>query len=291
MWNLALLLVLTSPALAQEGSPEPVPAASAAADAEEAWQSFLEAARGGKDTAPITAFRLSADVLIRDGVQTNELKIDYRYLEPACIRFRLPDQKEVGRFGAKQREYWLRDREEVVVLAGRDYVQDRKQIDEMYSVAKNFVTLSDPSRATVSSLELLETLPSSLSASALKESKKEKLRWLRVQSPDFALLRTDGTPAAEGTTYAVDLALQPDGHARFVIIREKAAPGTPVAEPMFIDMENFKDQNGFRIPFKFLVHRLDGRARPLVFAEKPAQEIYVAGADLRAKLKVEDFKP
>ena len=60
---------------------------------------------------------------------------------------------------------------------------------------------------------------------------------------------------------------------------------------MFIRMDKLQDQNGFRIPSQFFVYHLNHKARPLVFAEKPAQEIYLKGANLRAQLSVADFKP
>ena len=274
----------------QDAPPAQVAATSEADPAARAaWQSFLDATRGDAPSQPITAFSLQASVLTRAGVQTNEMSVDYRFLEPECIRFLLPNQREVGRFGAKQREYWLRDRDELVVLSGRDYTEDRRQIDEMFSIARNFVALSDPARLSITSLELLAKPPADLSKKIQRES--AKLRWLRATSPDFALMRNDGTRASEGTLYVIDLALQPSGEARFVIVRERPAPGQPVAEPMLIRMDDFRGQNGFRIPYQFFVYRLDPSALPLVFGSKPAQEIYLTKADLRATLAVEDFQP
>jgi len=289
MSPLALLLVVAA------WTPQDPPAEPKAEEPEAraAWQSFLDAMRGEAPSEPITAFSLEASVLTRSGVQSNEMTVEYRYLEPECIRFLLPSHKEVGRFGAKQREYWLQDRKETVVLSGRDHQADRRQIDEMFSIARNFVALSDPARLSIHSLELLTEPPAGISKKIQKESRK--LSWLRSTSPDFALLRSDGTRAKEGTVYIVDLALQPTGDARFVIIREQPVPGDsmdePGAEPMLIRMDKFQDQNGFRIPAQFFVYRLNPRTRPPVFMEKPAQEIYLTAANLRAQLSVDDFKP
>jgi len=288
---LAPLLVAAAGLACPQDAPAPVQAEDPQARA--AWQSFLDATRppgaSGTPPPPITAFRLEATALTRMGAQTNEVRIDYRYLEPDCIRFLLPTSKEVGRFGAKQRDYWLRDRDEIVVLTGRDHEEDRRQIDEMFSIAKNFVALSDPARLTIHSLALLPAPPANISSKLQSESKK--LTWLRVTSPDFALLRSDGTRAAEGTIYVVELALQPSGDARFVIVREPPVAGQPPAEPMLIRLDKLSDRSGFRIPLQFFVYRLDRDARPVVFSEKPGQEIYVTKADLRAKLSVDDFRP
>ena len=142
---------------------------------------------------PITAFRLEADVLTRQGAQTNETEVDYRYLAPDCIRFLLPNRLETGRFGPGREDYWLKDKEEIVVLAGRDYVQDRRQVDEMLALARNYVALSDPGRLNLRRLELASAAPKDLPASLQAAGKK--LTWISVASSDFALVRRDGEPA------------------------------------------------------------------------------------------------
>src|SRR6185503_4475747 len=96
-----------------------------------------------------------ADVLTRQGVQTNEGKVDYRYLAPDCMRFVLPSKNETGRFGPAPEQYWLREGEEVVTLAGREYKEDRRQVDDMIALAKNYVALSNPARITLTKIELM----------------------------------------------------------------------------------------------------------------------------------------
>ena len=177
---------------------------AAVTDARAAWQLVSRSGRTAAD--PIAAFRLSADVLTRDGVQTNETQVDYRYLAPDCIRFVLPSQRETGRFGPKQRDYWLKDKEEVVTLAGRDYAEDRRLVDEMIAVARNFVALSDPSRIELSDLTLLSAPPPELYPALAREA--SKWSWLRLVSPDFALVPS-GANGTAPASYAVELAFTP----------------------------------------------------------------------------------
>lgn len=292
MWQVLVLLALVQTLSAQEPAVEAAAAeTSAGPGADEArvlWEHVLEATRGSAAPDPISAFQLRAEVLRREGVQTNEVRVDYRYLAPECVRFVLPEDKEIGRFGARQRDYWLKDGEETVVLDGREHAQDRRQVDQVFALARNFIALSDPARLRVTRVESLAEPPADLPPELVRASKK--LAWIRVASPDFALIRAEAPGDAE-TTYLVDLALQRTGLPRFAVIREEVPAGAPAAKPMLILLDDYRDQNGFRIPFKLVVYGLDPETRPPTFAHRPAQEIYVMEADLRAPLKVDDFKP
>ena len=142
---------------------------------------------------------MKAGILTREGVQTNETEdVEYRYLAPDCVRFRLPSRREVGRSGLAQRDYWLLDGDELVELVGREYEEDRRQIQEMHAVARNFVALSDPGRLRITRLETLADPPPDVAPRL--EPKERKLEWLRVASPDFALLRRDAAAPGDVPT-------------------------------------------------------------------------------------------
>jgi hypothetical protein len=282
---LALLVPVARPGHAQEaGTPGTDATAAAAPEASAVWERLLAATAGPEDRAPITAFQLQADALTRTGVQTNETRIDYHYLAPDCIRFALPDGKVVGRSGLKARDHWLKDGEEIVPLVGRDYSEDRRQIQEMHAIAKNFVALSDPSKLRVTSLELLPEPPQSLPPDLQRTSKR--LVWLRVATPDFALFLSDGKAPTE-RSYVVDFGLQTAGRAkdlpRYAIVREATAPENGErggAAPMLIRL----------VPFEVKVFALDPR-RPASFGSRAAQEVHITEANLRAPLTVESFQP
>jgi hypothetical protein len=258
----------------------------ASPEAEAAWKRVL-AATASAGGLPITAFRLEADVLTRSGAQTNETEIDYRYLAPDCIRFVLPNRLETGRFGAGREDYWLKDKEEVVVLAGRDYVEDRRQVDEMLALARNYVALSEPARLNLRRLELLGGAPADLPPSLAAAGKK--LSWIAVSSPDFALVRRDGEPAPKDALYTVEIGLRTDGLPSLVVIRDGSRKsGDRTA--LLVELGKYEEKSGFKIPLQLRVHarRPDGRAG---FVDSPSQEIYVTTTDLRAPLTREDFRP
>jgi len=238
------------------------------------------AASGPAERAPLSAFRLVAEARTRNGVQTNDLEIDYRYLAPDCIRFRLPSKNETGRFGPDEKQYWLKSADETVVLSGREYKEDRRQVDDMLALAKNYVALSNPAALKLEALELLGAAPSDLGEALAKKTKK--LTWLALESPDFALVRREG--ALPKGTYRVELGIDSKDLPAAVVIRAKADATTA---PLFVFLSDYRETSGFKLPMQLHVHVKDGAT----FAEFASQEVYVKTAELRPSFKVGDFQP
>jgi len=309
-------LLLPPPAGAQgaDGAPPAAPAptanvpASASAAARELWGRVGQAAHAGDAApAPLSAFTLSADVLTREEAQTNEMKVDYRFLAPHYIRFRLPGGRETGRGpGVGRKSYWLRDGDEVVHLDGREDVEGRRLVDEMTSIARNYVVLSDPSRIQLTELSLLDAPPTGLPHALARDARK--LVWLHLTSPDFALLESAGVPGASDAApdapgaaaaarplYDVELGIASDTNLPAIaVVRPRDARRT--AQAMLIQLPKYGEQEGFRLPMTLLVHRPDADAPRLPgagapFEEKPSQEIYVTHAELRPALTPESFAP
>src|SRR6185503_13268263 len=204
---LALLLALSSLAPAAPARPSqqaPVQAAGvpdATAEARALWER-VRAASGDAQREPLHAFQFQAEVRARSGVQRNDAKIDLRYLAPDCIRFLLASGNETGRFGTAPEQYWMRTKESTVLLAGREYKEDRKQVDDMLALVRNYVALSNPARLNLLGLELLPAAPADLGKGLAGRFKK--LRWLAVESSDFALLRSEVAREAP-VVYRVEL--------------------------------------------------------------------------------------
>ncbi len=282
--SLLLALLLSSSQAGNQSAVE-----RAAPEARKAWERLC-AASGSPSREPITAFHLKAEVLTRSaGAQNNELRIDYRYLAPDCIRFMLPSHNETGRFGPAQEQYWLKSRKEVVVLAGREYKEDRRQVDDMCVLARNYVALSNPGRLNLLALERRASAPGDLGPELLRRS--GKLTWLALETPDFALVRSEGASAPAGTIYLVELGLREDALPALVVIREKPRAAAAPGEPLLVELGRFEDRAGFQIPFQLLVRVLDRSHQPPVFSRDPSQEIYVTEADLRPQLTSDDFRP
>jgi len=255
----------------------------ASPEARAAWQRLC-AVSASPAREPITAFHLKADIRTRSGVQTNDTRIDYRYLAPDCIRFMLPSRNETGRFGPAQEQYWLKAGKEVVTLAGREYEQDRRQVDDMLALSRNYVALSNPSRMNLQALEFLASAPLDLGEELTKSARK--LTWLALESPDFALVRRDGA-VPKDSVYRVELGLRENGLPGIAVIRAKTRGG---GDPLLVEFGDYQEKSGFQIPVSLKVHVLEGRT-PNAFSPHPSQEVYVTEANLRPELRVEDFKP
>lgn len=238
------------------------------------------AASGPAERAPLSAFRLVAEARTRNGVQTNDLEIDYRYLAPDCIRFRLPSKNETGRFGPDEKSYWLKSADETVVLAGREYKEDRRQVDDMLALARNYIALSNPATLKLEALERLAAAPPDLGEALTKKTKK--LTWLALESPDFALVRREG--ALPKGTYRVELGIDSKDLPAAVVIRAKADASTA---PLFVFLSDYREKDGFKLPMQLHVHVKDGPS----FAEFASQEVYVKTAELRPNFTVKDFQP
>jgi hypothetical protein len=265
--------------------------------ARNAWTGMNAACRT-EETADlaITAFSLRADVITRNGVQTNQMKVDYRFLAPHFIRFLLPSGRETGRGpGEGQRGYWLQERGEVIPLIGRESREDRRLVDEMVVVARNFIALSDPARVRLTRLESLPTPPTDLPHPLQRLA--AKLEWIRAASPDFALVSEQVDRSDTGTSsYLVDLGLdRKTGLPTLALIREeRAGPSLdlpPTSRPMLIHLPAWRLLSGFQVPWLIRVHHLDPTGPRRSFAESPAQEIELRDANLRPDLKPEDFLP
>ena len=267
-------------------------------EAMERWRSFTRAARSGEELAPVQGFDLQAHARTRQGVQTNELDVRYRFLEPHYIRFRLPRDIETGRGPGQRGGFWLREGDEVVELQGRDYAEDRDQVLRMISLARNFIALTDPERIRLERVELLSGPEFDLLDVRLRRQAR-KLDWVRVASPSFALAEALARDEAE-VVYRVDLGLDRESRLpRLVAIQrdvprgnretvQAAAEGTG---PLLIRLEDFRGANGFVVPHLLFVHAVE-RIRPrLAFAERPSQEIAVQSVDLRPTWTPEDFLP
>jgi hypothetical protein len=194
----------------------------------------------------------------------------------------------------------MKDGEEVIELVGREAREDRRQVDEMLAIARNFVAVSDLSRTRLTRLELLEEPPEGLPRTLKRAARK--LEWIRVASPDFALLEDQVRRPAAGKkpVFRVDLGLSREeedaGLPAIAIVHEEVeGAGTGAsrpAPPMLIELRVWQPcKDGFRVPRWIQVYRQVSAPGAKVFQEKAAQDITIREVDLRPTFTAEDFAP
>jgi hypothetical protein len=168
--------------------------------------STLDDASLGEGTrAPVRGFRVVFDLTTRgDDRSTNDVRVQAKYLAPAggprMVRARLEGERGGGRIiGKDERGYWLLDPKQpigrrVVRFEGREYEEDRRQIEDILSISRNVVSLTDFSGVRLARLELAAPPPAPHVPAPLRRV-ADALLWLEVASPDLTL---PGAPRSTG---------------------------------------------------------------------------------------------
>jgi hypothetical protein len=276
--------------------PGQLPAGTSAA-ASAAWTAVLERSGAGQ---PIRSFELSFYLRQRDPnhPQVNDLDLSFSYLVPGYVRAVLESGRTLLR---GPRGDFLIDDAETVSLVGREGIEDREQLDQMASLARNFVALSDPRSLRIVELSLEAETPSGLPSRYARETKG--LSWLRVVSPDFFLGGSQPRPAGTPPPlYSVALGVDAETREiRFAVLHERKQKlegekqvATLVAETaMLVRLGEYTDRNGFHVPHSVRVFGLDLGVQPTRFSSSPTSELTLRKrrGSLRAGLRPADFQP
>jgi len=332
----ALALFLAAPfvapgVLAQEQeSPTPAPAPDVAPsatpqrgaippgtapEAEALWRAMLAAvgvvgATPDATLPPVTQFDVNLGLLTRSGrrgiapkAETHELNTRVLYMAPWFVRYRLSETVETG-FGPDG--YWLRDKDEIVSLQGRDYATDREQVARVHSLCRNFLSIAAPGQLRLDALERVARLPFKEEILPRRPGLDYKrLAWLRIVTPDFQLVeeiqpKTSATGGVEsGTRYQVYFGLEEQTHLPrcLHVVRVGARPEDLVFEQLIL-IENWNATTPeagpvVRLPQRLFVHeRLPSHPLYDQFLLEPDREIYVRdGSTLHPNLSEASFDP
>ncbi|MHC4261618.1 MAG: hypothetical protein ACYSWX_03785 [Planctomycetota bacterium] len=256
--------IATAPAVATQKS-EPVATDSRASnvpegsadEAAELWTRLTEGMRDPKTRdRRIDAFEIEFQLRARQGVQTNDLDVEARFLAPDFVAF----TDAVGRQVALGPEGpWLEERDgQIVRMQGRSYQQDRRDLARIRNLARNYLSLADPEGIRIDSLRVLDGTPPQLPR--IKGLMPRRLDWLELVTPDFGVIsappRERETQTPEGSPPA------PPGPPGPSADSEEQAPPGPDAEP---------EPEAEREP-RFLVYiGCDESARPVLVVIRSAE--------------------
>lgn len=301
MWNFLLAVAQQSP----PGLPPPPPSPGASAqpastlkpgvlpesatpEARAAWDTVCKASLGpDSGRAPVRAFELALDVRTRNASGgTNDLLAEYRFLEPDNVRVKTVEGKrEVGRGPEGD---WLFDgsrNERVALSVGREYAEDRRQLDEWTAVARLFVSLTDPRSLRLAGLDVLKGPPPAIPAALQKRA--AELSWIRARSPDFHLVGVS-TPS---NLFRASLGWDPKtGRVELALVEEDAV--SPALRPTakLVELQKPQPSGGFLVPQRILIYSVEEGRNPPAFTAQAGLDLYVTKSNLRAELKPEDFK-
>jgi hypothetical protein len=180
----------------------------------------------------------------------------------------------------------------------RENEQDRRQIDDMLSIARNFVALTDPQRLRIASMKKLAT-PPAIVPPASSEVDYAKLAagllWIEVQSPDFRLLRA--AQAKGEQLYRVELGLDPKSSLpQLVLIHEGAALAR---SSVFLKLGQWKESEHYLLPRRIQAFEIDeSGTQPvkdapvrLAFQRDASSDVFVKNAAINPPLTADSFRP
>ena len=221
------------------------------------------------------SFAIQVELVTREGVQRNEDTAELRFLAPEFVRVRMRSGREQGKGPSG---YWLREKDEVVPLVGRDYDADRDQIDEIAMLARNFAALLRPRELAIAGLAIADGPGARLPASVLPPA--VPLQWLEIASSDFRL----PWPRAKAGVMAVDpklphrarIGIEPEsGRPHFAIV---FPPVGDTNEPALLVLRDAKLVDGTQLPHTVLVFQREPGERAQASANARAGGIDFAPA-------------
>ncbi len=304
--------VAAAVAVHQAGQALPV---DATAEARALWTALVEALRPqtGTEVPPsITAFDLSiktrVTTLSEGGrAQKNDVQLRYRFLWPGFVRTTLVDSK-VERMRGPDGD-WLFDPEknDVVQLAGADFAQDRRELSQTVSIARNYLALAEPGRLRIARLERMQAPPAGLPKFDPKDeatptdtalTRAASLDWIAVTSPDFQVVEAlkSKDPSKAAPLFTAQIGLDPKSHWPMLAVIWQDEQATMVAETaVLVDLVSekyYKRINGRLVPTFFRVHDPRLPSSPFSFQNEARIGVFVMdGSTLNAKLNADDFRP
>lgn len=266
-------------------APAPLPSpgelpAGASELARSRWQALVGAALGAGG-GRVSSFDLNFDVSVypKEG-QSNESSARYFYMEPGWVRMVLRSGRE--RMRGPRGDY-LVSREGVTPLRGRDYAEDKRELDETVALARTFVGLSDPGQLRLVSLETSDA-PAGMLPEELRKG-LDGLEWITVQSPDFrGPVQGDKEPRLDRIEIGLDAKTK---LPTLALVRDARNPHGA----LLVRLSGYLELDGYRVPGQVRAWRIDPESRPLRFAAKQAVDMWLIEGDLSPELTPADFEP
>lgn len=278
----------TAPIARVELKPGELPA-DASAEAKTLWQKLVTATRVDPAAAAPTGFDLTFEGEAHQAQrQSNDFpKTRYRYDPRGWVRLTIlasGRERLSGKDGA-----FLIDGKEVIALTGREHAEDRRQIRDELSIAKNFLALTDPKNLRVAKLEKLAAPPTVLPKPLAAEG--AKLEWLAIESPDFRLFQSTNAP--ENANWRVELGLDPATHLpKLVSVTEIGLATMQAESAMLVDFRRYQALDGFQVPAELETYGVDPALTPWKYSRFSTLKLGLcAGGTLRPTFKESDFVP
>ncbi|HTF87583.1 MAG TPA: hypothetical protein VK843_04180 [Planctomycetota bacterium] len=277
-------------------------------EAQDSWTALLAALRpkGSVAAAPIHAFDLSIKsrvLSIENGSrQQHDVMMRFQYLEPRFVRRTFLESHVESMRGPDGDWLWDPAKNDLVQLSGQEFAQDRRELSQTVSIARNYLALAEPERLRIVKLERLRAPPKGLPALDPKDITTPKdsaltlaasLEWISVLSPDFQVVET--VKSEQPPVFRAQLGLDPKSHLpKLAMIFQEEAGALVLESGVLVDFTNvaYKNIDEHLVPSFFRVHDPLLPSSPFVFQREARVSVAVlAGSTLRPVLTPDDFKP
>lgn len=281
--------VSEQPILASDGeeiAPGRVPADTSEA-ARALWRR-AESAMRAADVAPpqLSSFDLTFDVDARHESGKNDFTVNVRFLEEhGYLRSQMAESRRIQLRGPDGD--WLVDKDELIDLTtGRQNREDRQQMDQWITIARNFTNLASPSALRIVALR------ESQAPAGLPDEVKglvPGLVWLEVESPDFNLYPLEaGKPIP---VMRARLGLDASKDELALCLLEDRNPRM-ARHAQLIRYLDWQPVDGYSLPTQMLIYMVKSTGSQRMFFARPTYDLYVhKGARLNLELEESTFRP
>ena len=256
------------------------------------WNKFTSDDR----TPPIQSFDLSFEAHVRQPGKFNEIQANIRFLQhPRGPFLDASFAREDRRSVRGPRGDFLVEEGEAHPMVGLDFEEDLRSLDRWCALSSHFITLSQPERIRLISLEqrtLSAEQPKPLSANQHEVRfegtdplvlpsqelalQARGLEWLDLRSPDFRLYETR-LARAEGNVQRALLGLDPaTGEVRMAMLSEAVREAIVLESALLILVPRYQDLGDTaRVPAELEIREVDPTTSPWTFAVRSGTTIYL----------------
>jgi len=295
-----------APLLASDGqplAPGRIPT-DTAPEARAAWEQVLKATIGPHAArAPITAFDLTIDARVSTPEGgTNQVAGRYKFQVPGSVLCTIERNKTLLR--GPEGDFLIAEdlpRGFERLERSRENEQDLKLLDDLLTISRNFIALSDPRQIRLASLKRAARPAIVPTGRKLDfEARAGQLAWLEVQSPDFRL--TSGSAAQ---LYRIELGYDAQSFLpQLVLIHETPSGLGP--KSVFIELKTWTARGAFQVPGSVRLFELDPPSAPaagevapgatppaprLRFRSEAASDIFISDALINPPFTDQAFRP
>lgn len=275
----------------QATAPEPVPGelpAGAAEEAKQLWRSVVQATAGAAPAQPVKAFDLIVDSRAWQGKSESDFNNGrIRFLAPRFVDSML--RKDGRRRVLGPRGYYLIDgKGRSIPLQGVELENDRKEVDSIVHLSRTFASLVDPRSLRLRTLAALPAAPRGLPPQLAERAKP--LRWVAIDSPDFAMADPDGTQRKREVRATIGV--DPKTFLPQVALVSEVDGGRALDDTtLLVELKGWFELDGFRVPGEIQSFARETGPEGPVFTRRLYLWLHKGKGTLRPSLAPEDFVP